>query len=171
MKIALIGLLSLIAQHVPTTVCADDEAPRYLKDGKLTAALTFKDVQGGFAGFTGRKYEVQPDGTWAVTRVFNQRKFKPERTGRLTAKQLKSLASVLADNRIHTLPARVGSRAQANPKVLTLRWGKKQHVCALPAGLEDPAKLKDARLAGVAKRMFAVRKALLSAIGPARKRR
>jgi hypothetical protein len=130
------------------------------KDGKLTAQFTLADTQGGFAGFTGNRYSITPDGSWTVTRVFNQRKFKPHASGKLSAKELRKLAAALKANRVDTLPAKSGSRAQANPLVITVTYGKHQSVCALPPGLTDPGKLPKGAKGDVGRRVLALRKAV-----------
>jgi len=147
------------------------ESPKFLtKDGKLTAALRWKDVQGGFAGFTGNTYAVAPDGRWTVTRVFNRKKFKPHASGKLSRKQLAALADALAKNRIKTLPKSSGSRAQANPLVLTLTYGKKSCVCALPPGTTAPDKLPKGPKGDVGRRMLSLRKTIRKLISPKKRR-
>ncbi|MFQ5730408.1 MAG: hypothetical protein ACE5KM_00480 [Planctomycetaceae bacterium] len=125
---------------VPTA--AADNAATYLKDGRLTAELKFTSVQGGFAGFTGNTWNVKPDGSWTVTRVFNRRKFKPHLSGKLDAKQLKRLADALAKAGIARLKGSVPSRG-ANPKVITVRYGKAKYSHSLSAGVSNPKEVKD----------------------------
>lgn len=114
----------------------------YLKDGKLTSSLKFSSVQGGFAGFTGNTWNVKPDGSWTVTRVFNRRKFKPHNSGKLTAKQLKTLAEALAKAKVAGLKGSKPARG-ANPKVISLEYGKAKYSHSLRAGANDPKKVKD----------------------------
>lgn len=141
----------------------------YLSKGKLAQTLTFRDTQGGFAGFTGNTYQVNPDGSWTVTRVFNRRKFEPHAKGKLSEKQLKELAEVLKKNKVRLLPAKSGSRAQANPLLMTLTFGKTKSVVALRAGTSDPKSLPKGKAGDVGRRMLAVRAFLRKTMKPAKK--
>src|SRR5262245_48111540 len=63
---------------------ADDKPEDFLtKDGTLKEALQVKDVQGGFAGFTGKAWTVQPGGEWTISKVMNE-KMEVEQKGTLT---------------------------------------------------------------------------------------
>jgi len=105
---------------VAATIHADD----YLtKDGKLTHALKITQLQGGFAGFTGFEYAIEPDGSWTMSSVFKQKATVKEK-GKLTAKQLASLADVLAKNQLDKLPEKTGKQAGANPFTLAITFGK-----------------------------------------------
>ncbi len=108
------------------------------KDGKLRAALTLKDGQSGFAGVTGFIWTIQPDGSWEHKRFFNKSVDKADRQGELTAKQLQSLADVLAHAQLDKLPAKLGEFRGANPHVVTLSWGKHQCDWTLPTGSPVP---------------------------------
>jgi hypothetical protein len=102
------------------TVAADD----YLtKDGKLTQKLKITQLQGGFAGFTGFEYTIEPDGTWSSASLFKQ-KSTPKNNGKLTAKELESLAALLKKNDVEKLPAQSGKRPGANPHTITIEFGK-----------------------------------------------
>ena len=108
------------------------------KEGKLTATLTLKDVQGGFAGITGLIWTVRPDGSWDRKRFINRSMRKPDQQGKLTAKQLQSLADVQAHAQVHKLPPKMGKFCGANPHVVTLTWGKHQCAWTLPPGSPVP---------------------------------
>ena len=151
-------------------VSAEKPGGKYVTaKGQLAAPLTVRDTQGGFAGFTGQTYSIKPDGSWTMTRVFNQRKFEPHSSGKLTGKQLKALGELLQKNKFLELPKEVGSRAQANPLLITVTFGKTKCVCALPAGLDNPAKLPKGKLGEVGRRVLAVRKFLRTNIKPNKK--
>lgn len=146
---------------LPAVAVAEQKGREYLTaDGKLSAEFTFRDTQGGFAGFTGESYSVKPDGSWTVTRVFNQRKFEPHAKGKLSQKRLKELGELLRENKVLELPKQIGSKARANPLLITITFGRKQCICALPAGLKDPAKLPEGKLRDVGRRILAVRRFL-----------
>jgi hypothetical protein len=108
------------------------------KDGKLGESLTLKDGQGGFTGVTGSIWAVQPDGSWEHKRFLNKKVDKADRKGKLTGRQLQSLASVLAHAHVDKLPDKLGNFRGANPHVVTLSWGKVQCVWTLPAGSPVP---------------------------------
>ena len=108
------------------------------REGKLSATLTLKDVQGGFAGFTGLIWTVRPDGSWDRKRFINRTMRKADQQGTLTAKQLQSLADVLAHAQVHKLPSKMGKFRGANPHVVTLSWGKHQCAWTLPPGSPVP---------------------------------
>jgi hypothetical protein len=113
-------LSTLIAFTALTTALHADD---YLKDGKLTHPLKIKQLQGGFAGFTGYEYSIQPDGTWTSASVFRE-KATPKDNGKLTAKQLEALADLLAKNELDKLPAKTGKQPGANPFTLAIEFGK-----------------------------------------------
>jgi len=170
-QFALVAILAVVSG--PSAGAQSGGKPKnnvFAKDGKLTAAFSLKDTQGGFAGFTGKLYVVKPDGSWTITRVFNQKKFKPHASGKLSAKQLRTLAAALAANRVDKLPATSGSRAQANPLVITVIFGRQQSVCALPAGLDDPGKLPKGPRGDVGRRVLALRKAVKGLLPDERKK-
>src|SRR5438105_3868867 len=64
------GLVCLCVLPVGAGTSAKD----YLTDeGKLKETLEIRDVQGGFAGFTGTAWKVEPDGQWGQYAVFQQK--------------------------------------------------------------------------------------------------
>ena len=63
---------------------------------------------------------------------------KPDMQGKLTAKQLQSLADVLAHAQVDKLPPTMGKFLGANPHVVTLSWGKRQCEWTLPTGSPVP---------------------------------
>lgn len=163
--------LGLVVAGSPAVAHAAFADPETIvtENGQLAHALTFKDVQGGFAGFTGQSYRIDPDGTWSITRVFNRRKFKPTKTGKLTPDQLKTLVASLKKNGLLQLPKESGSQAQANPHVMTITFGKKKSAIAVGAGLEDPKKLPNDKSYDAARRAFAIRETIRSLIDSKRK--
>ena len=108
------------------------------KEGKLTATLTLKDCQGGFVGTTGLIWTIRPDGSWDRKRFINRTMRKADQQGKLTAKQLKSLADVLAHAQVDKLPPKLGKFKGANPHVVKLSWGKRQSEWILPTGSPIP---------------------------------
>ena len=134
-QIALLGFALLFACATQAAVPRD----KFLtEDGKLSDTLTLKDGQSGFAGITGFIWTIRPDGSWDRKRFISRRLMEPDQQGKLTAKQLQSLADVLAHAQIHKLPARIGEVRGANPHVVTLTWGKQSCVWTLPPGSPVP---------------------------------
>ena len=129
------------------TAHADD----YIKDGKLTQPLKITQLQGGFAGFTGFEYTIQPDGAWATASLFKQ-KATPKDNGKLSAKELEAVAEILAKNDLDKLPAKTGKQPGANPFTLAIEFGKTKanYVGQGPPKL-DPANASadDARIAAI----------------------
>jgi hypothetical protein len=109
------GLICMAA----TTLHADD----YIKDGKLTNPLKITQTQGGFAGFTGVEYTIEPDGAWSTATVFNQKK-TPKDKGKLSAKELETLAALLSKQDLLKLPAKIGKQPGANPHTISIEFGK-----------------------------------------------
>src|SRR5262249_29581851 len=108
------------------------------EDGRLAQRLEVRDVQGGFAGFTGRQWTVEPSGKWAVHRVRNQ-PTELVASGELSKEQLAALAKELARYRLKD-PA--GSKPEgpgANPHRVTVTFGKRTATLELTAGEPLPA--------------------------------
>jgi hypothetical protein len=134
-QIVLIAFTLLFARTTQSALPRD----KFLtKEGKLSATLTLKDGQGGFVGITGLIWTVRPDGSWDRKRFINRTMRKADQEGTLTAKQLQSLADVLAHAQIHKLPAKLGKLRGANPHVVTLTWGKRKCVWTLTPGSPVP---------------------------------
>ena len=134
-QIVLIAFTLLFADALEAALSPD----KFLtKGGRLTATLTLKDGQGGFAGFTGSIWTVRPDGSWDRKRFINRTMRKADQQGKLTTKQLYSLADVLAHAQVDKLPPKMGKFRGANPHVVTLSWGKHQCAWTLPPGSPVP---------------------------------
>jgi hypothetical protein len=149
-----LGLLAIAT----VTSHADD----YLtKDGKLTEKLKIVQLQGGFAGFTGMEYIIEPDGTWTAASVF-QKKTTPKSNGKLTAKELEKLAAILKKYDLAKLPEKSGKAAGANPKKLNIEYGKQtanwigQEAPKLDA--DNPAGSAESRFAGISQDVAALLK-------------
>jgi hypothetical protein len=116
---------------------AGDGKDGYLtKDGQLKATLTVTNVQGGFAGFTGTRLKVEPDGKWTLARVF-QKKDKTLKSGKFNEGQLKQLAAVLAKYDLDGLKDE--GKASVNPHVVTVEFGKHKATLTLGTGKPLPA--------------------------------
>ena len=74
---------------------AESKPEDYLtKDGKLKETLEIRDLQGGFAGFTGHAWIVEKDGSWKSARVGPNDKLDVEAKGTLSKEQLADLAKM-----------------------------------------------------------------------------
>lgn len=104
-------------------------------DGQLRAGVELRDAQGGFAGFSGNLWTIEPDGTFRVARFLNEKVDEPHRTGHLTRDSLASLAEVLAVQDFFGLPANLGDEIQVNPHRVTLSFGQKTVTLWLPPGV------------------------------------
>ena len=134
-QIVLIAFTLLFAR---TTQSALPRDKFITKEGKLSATLTLKDGQGVFVGITGLIWTVRPDGSWDRKRFINRTMHKADQQGKLTDKQLKSLAVTLAHAQVDKLPPTMGKFRGANPHVVTLSWGKQQCEWTLPTGSPVP---------------------------------
>lgn len=107
-------------------------------DGKLAETLELQDAQEGFAGLSGEILTVQPDGTWRIARFLNDRVEEPHRRGRLSAKELKALAGVLAEQDFSELPSVVGQAPEVNPHRITVRFGETSSTLVMEPGQDVP---------------------------------
>ena len=107
------------------------------RDGKLAQPLVVRDVQGGFAGFTGREWSVDPSGAFTVAMVRN-RKADVVKKGDLPPERLAALAKELSrcDAAKELAPARPFQGA--NPRVVSVKVGGKEFTLRLRGGQELP---------------------------------
>jgi hypothetical protein len=149
MRVTSAAFLVLTLLFLTTSILHADD---YLtKDGKLTQQLKITQLQGGFAGFTGFEYTIEPDGAWTSASLFNK-KATPKNKGKLTAKELETLAALLAKHELAKLPEKSGKQPGANPHTLTIEYGKtKAHLVGQmepKIDASNPASV-DSRFAGV----------------------
>jgi len=142
-------LLFVLCAGSRSAVGAGDGAVVYLKDGKLTARLEVRVLQGGFAGFTGSYYAIEPDGAWC-TGPMQQGKGAPRAKGQLSAEQLAQLAKVLASSELATLPS--SGQPVVNPRVIRISFGKTTSELQSSPGRAAPGEADQAirgRYAGI----------------------
>jgi hypothetical protein len=146
-------LCGVLLTVLATAARAEDKADDFLtKDGMLKEALMIKDVQGGFAGFTGKAWTIQPNGEWTLANVFNE-KLTVDQKGTLTKEQLATLAEELAKYNLSSLETKSEGKAMANPHNVLIKWGKREVTLTLGAGEALPKPDKSAvpgRYAGIA---------------------
>src|SRR5262245_30621019 len=144
---AIIVLALLAAVPCP----GQDKTADYLTaGGQLKQPLHIRDVQGGFAGFTGTAWRIEADGQWSVARVFNKKE-EVQGQGKLTPAQLVGLAKELAKYDLANL--KTEGKASVNPHVVTITWGRQEFVLTLMAGQALPGAGTDSlpgRYSGVA---------------------
>ena len=120
-------------------VLAQFPREKYLhKKGQLKATLILKDLQAGANGTQGTLWTVRPSGAWDRRQVVGRVTRKPDRTGKLTARQLQQLADVLAHAQVEQLPVRLGNYRGKTPHLVTIGWGKRKCLWTLPPGTPVP---------------------------------
>ena len=133
------------------------KAEEYLaSDGKLLHPVVLKDAQGGFAGFSGHIWTIEPDGAFRREPFLNRDVRKADLKGTFSAEQLATLSKHLATHDLSGLPEKIGRPIGANPHVFTLTFGRHQSTLTLAAGAPLPtadgqdAKSAEARFASIA---------------------
>lgn len=136
-------------------LAADETKPTFDKP------LVIKDVQGGFAGFTGKQWRIEPSGEWAEYEVFNE-KLTEKKKGKVTKEQLAALARTLDKFGLADLPNE--GKEGTNPKVLTITYGKREAILVLDAGAELPKPNQDKPKDSVANRYSGIVDAALKLV-------
>lgn len=109
-----------------------------------TQTVSLRDEQQGFAGVTGTRRSIEPDGQFSVT-VFVNEHIQSRREGRATEAQLRVLADALAASEFSRLPPQIGAEPAVNAHRVTLRVGAEERVLILPAGISVDAAYARAR--------------------------
>ncbi|MBY0230994.1 MAG: hypothetical protein K2W96_17040 [Gemmataceae bacterium] len=115
-------------------VLGADEEPR----GKLDSMLVVKDLQGGFAGLTGKVWTVDKDGSWTVGDQGPRAVVKVTGKGKLGAAALGKLAAAVKKYGAGTLK-KAGKAPGANPHTVTVSYGKNEATLDLDTGADLPA--------------------------------
>jgi hypothetical protein len=108
------------------------------QESSQSAPLVLKDLQGGFAGETGRVWTISPDGGYTVARQIGLKVLEPDQQGRLTPEQWAQLNTLLDRMAAMALPRQLGGAPQVNARRITLSYGGKQSVLNLPPVGGDP---------------------------------
>lgn len=115
----------------------------YLDDqGRLLHALVLTDSQTGFAGTSGIRLTLEPEGGWKLQTFLNDELRPAEQTGRLTEDELRQLAAVMASMKFNRLGERMGKSPQVNPHELSMQWGERVKTLTLRGG-EVPPTIQD----------------------------
>lgn len=163
MHLSRAALLAALLAAVTLPAAAPDGNEKGLKE-----TLKVRDVQGGFAGFTGRQVTIEPDGTWDESSVRGDR-LKSLRTGKLSNEALSRLAAEVGKYAPAALKG--AGKPTVNPRVITVTYGKNEAVLNLPAGGKLPqvdAKTPEGRFAGI---VSAVQAAVPKAKGKGKKKK
>lgn len=137
--------LALAALVALTTFVGAEDA----KETKLSDKLVVKELQGGFAGLTGKQWTIGVTGKWEEADVFRQ-KATVVRTGTLGKKELAALAAEVKKYDAGTLKDE--GKAATNPKVISVGYGKNSAELKLKTGADVPAanaKTIEGRFGGV----------------------
>jgi len=119
------------------------------EDARLPEKLVVKELQGGFAGLSGKQWTIDTDGKWEEADV-SRGKATAARSGTLGAKEIEALAAQLKKYDAGALKDE--GKAGTNPKVVTVSYGKHAAQLTLKTGAKLPeadAKTNDGRFAGV----------------------
>jgi len=108
----------------------------------LSAPLTIKDTQSGFAGETGTVWTIAPDCSYTVARQIGLQTLEPDRRGRLTAEQQSRLKGLLDRMLAVRLPKELGGGSQMNPRHIALSYGPTEAVLTLAPGGGDLGALR-----------------------------
>ena len=107
----------------------------------LSAPLTLKDLQSGFAGETGTVWTISPDCSFTVARQIGRKIMEPHKSGRLTAAQQEELGQMI--DRMPQVEAdpQPAAPPPANARRVSLAYGSRQASLALPPGGGDIGRL------------------------------
>jgi hypothetical protein len=104
------------------------------RDGQLREQLQVRDGQHGVVGESGTLWVIEPSGAFRVASFVNQKVSPPQREGSLTPEQIELLAQRLARERFSDLPRRMGDRAPANTRIISVIFGDASVALLLPPG-------------------------------------
>ena len=110
----------------------------------LSAPLTLKDTQVGFAGETGTVWTITPDCCYTIARQIGLKTLDPYKQGRLTPEQQGQLKDLLDRIVAAGLPQQLGAGPQVNARRITLSYDGKDSVLTLAPGGGDLSALRAA---------------------------
>lgn len=122
-------------------------------DGTLKHSLVLRDAQSGFAGESGQLWTIETGGSWNVSPFLNRNVRDATASGKLSQKQLREIADVLAKAKFNELPNRMGKFTGANPHTFSVKLGEKQVALVMRGGMPllaaGEAKTAEQRFAAV----------------------
>jgi len=104
----------------------------------LSAPLTIKDTQSGFAGETGTVWTILPDCTYTVARQIGLQVLDPEKRGRLTPEQQSRLKELVSRMSSVRMPRELGGGPQVNARRVALSYGQTETVLTLAPSSRGP---------------------------------
>jgi hypothetical protein len=110
----------------------------------LSAPLTIKDTQSGFAGETGTVWTIAIDCSYTVARQIGLKTLDPDRQGRLTPEQQAQLNELLGRVAAAGLPKQIGAETQVNVRRISLSYDGKDAILTLAPGAGDVASVRSA---------------------------
>jgi hypothetical protein len=110
----------------------------------LSAPLTIKDTQNGFAGETGTVWTIATDCSYTVARQIGLKTLDPDRQGRLTPEQQAQLNELLGRVAAAGLPKQIGAETQVNARRISLSYDGKEAILTLAPGGGDLASVRAA---------------------------
>ena len=110
----------------------------------LSAPLTIKDTQSGFAGETGTVWTIAPDCSYTVARQIGLQTVDPHKRGRLTQEQQAQLKKLLDRVTAAALPKELGAETQVNARRITLSYDGKDSTLTLAPGATDVSAIRAA---------------------------
>jgi hypothetical protein len=110
----------------------------------LSAPLTLKDTQDGFAGETGTVWTITPDCSYTIARQIGLKTLEPHKQGRLTPEQQGQLKGLLDRVAAAGLPKQLGAGPQVNARLITLSYDGKNSLLTLAPGGGDLSALRAA---------------------------
>jgi hypothetical protein len=103
----------------------------------LSAPLTIRDTQSGFAGETGTVWTIAPDCSYTVARRIGPHTLEPHTRGRLTPEQQAQLKELLGRVAAAALPKELGVSSQMNARRISLSHDGKESILTLAPGAGD----------------------------------
>jgi len=110
----------------------------------LSAPLTIKDTQSGFAGETGTVWTITPDCSYTVARQIGLQTLDPHKQGRLTLEQQALLKALLDRIAASGLPKQLGTATQVNARRISLSYDGKDSILTLAPGGGDLSAIRAA---------------------------
>src|SRR5438034_640448 len=126
--------LALLGLFISGTNMAQESSP--------SGPLVLEDIQGGFAGETGRIWTIAPDGSYTVARQIGLKVLEPDKQGRLTPEQWAQLRALLDRMASVAMPQQLGGGPRVNARRITLSYGGRQSVLNLASAPGDASALR-----------------------------
>jgi hypothetical protein len=127
-----VGLAAYICAFL-LLLCVDIAVPQ---PSQLEFPLKIEITQTGFAGDSGSRWLVQPDGRWTANRIQSGQPDIITAEGTLSSEEMARLRQVLDRCNFSSMAAVLGDAGRANPQKLTVSWGAKTTVYVTQGGTD-----------------------------------